>query len=62
MPKRPKAVAADPRDRLDAIRTWTITLGISAFLLAVMYTAAVLHYGAPHLGDAESAISELARG
>ena len=56
-----KPAAASPRDSLRAVRTWSITLGISAVLLAVMYTAAIRHYGVPHFENPESVIAELAR-
>ena len=57
-----KPAATIPRDRLQAVRTWSITLGIAAVLLTVMYTAAFKHYGVPHLGNPDSAVAELSRG
>ena len=58
MPTHKAPAAAIPRDWHDAVRTWSITLGISAVLLALMYTAAITHYGLPHFGEHESVIGE----
>jgi hypothetical protein len=63
MTRHLKTVAANPHDdRLDVLRTWSITLGISAFLLTVMYASAVVHYGAPHFADPDGVIAELSQG
>ena len=55
-------VTASAHDPLDAVRTWSITLGIAAFVLTVMYTSAFVHYGAPHFENPESVIADLSRG
>jgi hypothetical protein len=49
-------------NRFQTARTWSITLGISAVLLTVMYTAAVMRYGTPHFAGADSLIGELSHG
>ena len=51
MAEHQNPAATSPQDRLQAVRTWSITLGISAVLTA-MYAAAVTHYGAPHFDAA----------
>lgn len=48
MAEHDNPAATIPRDRLQTVRAWSITLGISALLLTAMYTAAVTHYGVPH--------------
>ena len=60
MAKHGKPTATTAPDGLAAARVWSITLGISALLLTVMYTAAVMHYGTPHFAHPERVISELA--
>ena len=62
MARHKTSTVASPHDRLVAGRTWSITLGISAFLLTVMYTAAFVHYGVPHLENPEGAVAELSYG
>ena len=67
MAEHENPAATSSQDRLQAVRTWSITLGISALLLTAMYAAALTHYGAahfdgaPHLGDPGSVIGELSR-
>ena len=67
MAEHENPAATSSQDRLQAVRTWSITLGISALLLTAMYAAAVTHYGAPHFdaashfGDPGSVIGELSR-
>ncbi len=67
MAEHENPAATSPRDRLQTVRAWSITLGISAVLLTAMYAAAVTHYGvphydAPHFSDPGSVIGELSRG
>jgi len=61
MARHKTSAVASLHDRLVAVRTWSITLGISAFLLTVMYTAAFTHYGVPHFENPENVIAELSR-
>ena len=66
MAEHENPAATSPRDRRQTVRTWSITLGISALLLTAMYAAAVTHYGAPHFddpgfSDPGSVIGELSR-
>jgi hypothetical protein len=67
MAEHQNPAATSPRDRLQTVRAWSITLGISALLLTAMYAAAVTQYGAPHFdaaphfGDPGSVIGELSR-
>ena len=67
MAEHENPAATSPRDRLQTVRAWSITLGISAVLLTAMYAAAVTHYGvphyeAPHYGDPAAWYGETFRG
>jgi hypothetical protein len=62
MAEHANPAAKCPRDRLQTVRAWSITLGISALLLTAMYAAAITQYGAPHFSDPGSVIGELSRG